>query len=271
MKRAIALIKRHPLGTFFVLAYLLSWWPQLVGGDLFPFGPLLATLIVAALSGGRAGLSAWWQFVTRWRSGLGWYALAILLPFALNGVAAGLAVLLGAPVPSTEKIAAWPELLITFPLYLIAFGPLGEEPGWRGFALPRLLPGRSALLRSLSLACFVAVWHLPLVVGGQQPASILLAVMASQVIYTWLANRSGISVLIVMLAHAAQGGLGGAYFGPMFSGTAAVLETNLLAAVHCIVAVVIVGLAGLQLGQPTEPQDPAARSAHSFAANNSAG
>src|SRR5688500_2489222 len=71
------IVKRHPLVTFFVLTYLLSWLPWLFGGNNFAFGPLIASLIVAALSGGRAELRAWWQAVTRWRGGLGELPLAI--------------------------------------------------------------------------------------------------------------------------------------------------------------------------------------------------
>jgi uncharacterized protein len=261
MARLSALMKRHSLVSFFTLTYLFSWLPQLFGGGLFAFGPLIAALIVATLTGDRTGLRAWWDYAARWRGGLAWYVLAILLPVAINAAAAGLAVLLGAALPGAERIAAWPDLPINFLVYLIAFGPLGEEPGWRGFALPRLLQNRSPLTRSLVLAMFIVVWHLPLVVGGQQPASMLVALAAGQVLYSWLANRSGVPVLIAMLAHAAQGGLGGAYFGPMFSGADAVLETTLLAAIYCAVAVVIGVLAGPRLGEPAQAQHVGATAA----------
>jgi len=249
MTIGIALAKRHPLVVFFTLTYLISWLPLLFGGSNFPFGPVIATLIVVALIGGKAELKAWWGRVTHWRGGIGWYALAILLPVAINGGAAVLAVLLGAPFPTAAALARWPELLITFPLYLIVFGPLGEEPGWRGFAMPRLEAGRSALTASLVLGILVAAWHLPLVVTGQQPAVILLATFAAQIMYTWLANRTNGRVLIVMLAHAAQGGIGGEYFGAMFSGASARLETGLLVALQCLVALGIVLLAGPNLGR----------------------
>jgi uncharacterized protein len=255
MSTLIELVKRYQLLVFFALAYLISWLPQLFeSGGIFPFGPLIAAVVVLLLIGGRTELRAWWHYIAHWRGGLGWYALAIVLPFAINAAAAWLAVLFGAQTPSAEKIAAWPDLLINFIVYAIAFGPLGEEPGWRGFALPRILSERSQLVRTLILGLFIAVWHLPLVVGGQQPASMLLSAVVSQVLYTWLANRSGIPVLLVILAHAAQGGLGGAFFGPMFSGADAVLETNLLVAIYCAVAIVIVLFTGSGLGQRTNVQ-----------------
>ena len=233
---------RHPLLVFFGLAYALSWWPALfTGGGLFPFGPLLAAVTVAFLTGGKAGIRIWWTGVTRWRGGAGWYALAIGLPLALNVLAAGLAVLLGAPRPGADQIAQWPHLFLVFPLYFVAMGPLGEEPGWRGFAMPTLQQRfNSPSIASLVLGVGVAVWHLPLVWGGQQPAIILLAIVAAQVIYTWLANQVDGRVLIVMIAHAAQGGLAGEYVGPMFSGAAATLETRLLVAIHCGVAAALI-------------------------------
>lgn len=248
MSLLISFAKRHSLMTFFGLAYALSWWPGLfTTGGLNPFGPLLATLIVVVLVGGKAGLKEWWGRVTRWRGSLGWYATALLLPITINFLAAALSVLFGASFPTEDKIARWPELFIIFPLYFAALGPLGEEPGWRGFAMPRLQENRTALGASLILGIFVAVWHLPLVVSGQQPAAILLAIIASQIMYTWLANHVEGSVLCVMIAHAAQGGLGGEYFGAMFSGADAELETGLLVVTQCLVAIGIVLLTGSRL------------------------
>lgn len=251
--------QNHALITFFGLAYALSWWPNLFGmGTNNPFGPLLAALLVVWLSDGKAGLAAFWKYCSRWRGPWGWYVLAIVLPFAVNLAAAALTVALGAPYPSQESILRWPELFITFPLYLIVFGPLGEEPGWRGFAMPRLQAGRSALVASLILGLLIAIWHLPLVAGGQQSATILLAIVAVQVVYTWLANHVEGKVLIVMLAHAAQGGLGGEYFGPMFSGEYAQMETWMLVVVQCVVAVVIVAFTGVRLTRRAEAEPVAA-------------
>jgi membrane protease YdiL (CAAX protease family) len=236
---ALAIVRRRPLLAFFVLAYAASWWPSLAGGGLNPFGPLMAAAAVSALTGGKAELRSWWRRVTRTGGSIGWYALAVALPFGINAAAAALAVALGAPFPPADKLARWPELLVVFPLYLVAFGPLGEEPGWRGFAMPRLREGRSPLAASLVLGVLVAAWHLPLVATGAQPLLILPAIAAAQVMYTWLARPARESVLIVMVAHAAQGGLGGEYFGPMFAGAHATLETRLLVATQCAVALLI--------------------------------
>jgi uncharacterized protein len=248
MNLLISSIKRQPLMAFFVLAYALSWWPVPLDGTQFAFGPLLAAMVVSAVVGGAAGLMAWLRRCTQSRASLGWYMAALLLPFAINAVAAMLAVLLGAPVPNATQLARWPELFVVFALYLLAFGPLGEEPGWRGFAMPRLEDGRTALGATLVLGLFVALWHLPLVLIGHQPAVMLIAIVAAQIMYTWLANHARGSVLIVMVAHAAQGACGD-YFGPMFAGAGATLQVWLLVGVQVTVALFLVTLAGPALAR----------------------
>jgi membrane protease YdiL (CAAX protease family) len=250
MQSTLALIRRHPLVTFFILAYAVSWGPALVfSGTLNPFGPLLAALIVVLLAGGRAGLKEWWHRITRWRGNPAWYVAALLIPFAVNFGAAALNMLFGAPAPTGDMVARWPELFIVFPLYFVAFGPLGEETGWRGFAMPRLLGGHSPLTASLILGVFIALWHLPLVLGGTQPSIMLLGVAAAQIMYTWLAMHVEGKVLIVMVAHAAQGAFGGEYFGSMFSGSWDTQQTWLLVAVQCAVALVIIALTSARLGR----------------------
>lgn len=258
MNSIITSIKRHPLITFFILAYALSWWLAPLGGGILPLGPLLASLIVVPLIDGKAGLKTWWSFITRWRGRLGWYITAVVLVFAMNLAAAALAVLLGASFPTADTLTRWPEVLfITFPLYFFLIA-LGEETGWRGFAMPRLQEKHSALTASLILGLLVAFWHLPLVIFSEQSLvatlPLVLITFAAQIILTWLANRVEGKVLIVMLAHAAQGGLGGEYFGSMFSSADAVLEFWLLIAVFWLVALGIVLLAGSKLTrrQPIE-------------------
>jgi hypothetical protein len=87
------------------------------------------------------------------------------------------------------------------------FAPIGEEPGWRGCALPRLLDGRSPFSATLVLAPTVALWHVPLIfIAGEDLAPIfLLATVAVTFFYTWLFVHTGGSVLITIVAHAAEG------------------------------------------------------------------
>jgi uncharacterized protein len=151
------LVRRHPLVAFFVLAYAVSWsgWPvsAATGWPLafLPCGPLVAALVVAAVTRGRPGLRALGARMVRWRVGWRWYAVVLGLPLALHAATAALAVALGAPAPSPARLAPG-GLLLVFALRLVdpLDGPLGEEPGWRGFALPGLQATRTrALLTSL--------------------------------------------------------------------------------------------------------------------------
>ena len=94
-------------------------------------------------------------------------------------------------------------------------GPLGEEPGWRGFAQPGLQARWSPLLSTAVLAVLVAGWHVPLFFledGGLQPPVLvggLVATVAVTFWYAWLFNRTGGSVLLVLMAHSVEGSLPG--------------------------------------------------------------
>ena len=176
MSRLTSSVKRHPIITFFVSSYALSWsaWPVWALGfypisPVFSFGPFLAALVVLAITNGKSGVGGLLRRMVRWRVGLRWYAVALLLPAALALAATVLNVLLGAPVPSSAELGGWSGLLLVFFVSLLipGLGGAWEEPGWRGFALPRLQSGRSALFASLILGVLIAGWHLPLMVVGQ--------------------------------------------------------------------------------------------------------
>jgi CAAX protease family protein len=145
MSRISALVRRHPLTTFFILAYALSWWAWILFAlGLFPnpiasFGPFLAAIVVLALTEGKSGLLGLFRRMVRWRVAPGWYAVALLLPAVLAAAATLLNVLLGAQPPSAGKLNAWPGIFATFAILLLipGFGGAWEEPGWRGYAVPR--------------------------------------------------------------------------------------------------------------------------------------
>jgi membrane protease YdiL (CAAX protease family) len=202
------LVRKHPLIAFFVLAYLLTWWiyPLLKFSPLLGifglFGPALAAIIMAAVTEGKAGVKALLSRVVLWRVSLPWYVVALGLPTVLSIATAALAYLLG----TTEFI----RVGALTPIELVLFMAIvGEELGWRGYALPRLLEKRSPLTASVILGVLWGLWHIPtfLVPGTPQyglpmSAFVLLTVEYS-ILMTWVFLHTRGSVLIATLFHGA--------------------------------------------------------------------
>ena len=213
MGRSMGWLKHHRLLAFFIVAYAISWasWPFFAAGllprmEFLPVGPLAAAVVVMALTEGRPGFRAWGRRLIRWRVGWIWYAVALLLPAALVLVTGLVTMALGAAAPGLERLT-WSGLLTVFAVRLVnpLDGPLGEEPGFRGYALPLLQASRPPLLSAAILGVLVALWHLPLILfGGLSPIG-LPTTFAITFLYVWLFNRTGGSVLLTLLFHNSQG------------------------------------------------------------------
>jgi uncharacterized protein len=250
----MSLVKRQPLISFFVLAYALSWWPWVLYAlDLSPqpivgFGPFLAAIVVLLITSGKSGIVGLLRRMVRWRVGLRWYAVALLLPVGISLAAAAFNVLLGAQAPSSVELGGWTGLFSTFAIVLLVPGLGGawEEPGWRGYALPRLQVGRSALVASLILWVGVAVWHLPLMTIGEIHWSDIVFILGFVIVFNWVFNNANGSVLILMLMHAMNNTIGGSFISPMFSGADSIRDAWLYAALWCAAAIVVVVVYGPQ-------------------------
>jgi uncharacterized protein len=213
MSSLSSVVKRHPIITFFVLTYAIGWgcipfWTFMAGS------PLIAALIVIPLTQGLSGLKELGLRMIRWRVRWYWYAVAIGLPLAVLGLIVGLHVALGASAPSLVQFSSVSTILLVFGIKLInpGDGPLGEEPGWRGFALPGLQgSGLSPLGSTLIVGVLVTGWHVPILfleeglLGPQIVVGFLLGTMGVTFWYTWLFNHTGGSVLMTIVSHAAQG------------------------------------------------------------------
>jgi membrane protease YdiL (CAAX protease family) len=146
--------------------------------------------------------------MTKWKVSPGWWLVAIapLGLYLLVGYA--LRVVQGTPMDlaTMGKVDFLPALgLAALPLWILTFG-IGEETGWRGFALPRLQEGRSALLATIILWFFWALWHLPLFFYSYQFSVLpgfLIGLFAGAIVFTWLYNSTGGSVLLVAIWHGA--------------------------------------------------------------------
>ena len=208
----MSLVKRHPVVTFFVLTFVIGW--GLIPIWTFQAGsPFIAALIVIPLTQGVAGLKELGLRMIRWRVRWYWYVVAIGVPLAVIGLTVGLNVALGASAPSMVQYSSFSTILMMFAIRLVnpGDGALGEEPGWRGFALPGLQSSLSPLVSTLILGVLVTVWHVPLLFleeGLLRPSIIvgfLLGTMAVTFWYSWLFNHTSGSVLMTLIAHAAQG------------------------------------------------------------------
>jgi membrane protease YdiL (CAAX protease family) len=239
--------RQNRLVAFFGLAFLLSWWPwpfYALGAAptaFFACGPLVAALVVIGVAEGRPGYRELGARMTRWRVGWVWWCVAVGTPLAVMAVAATANVTIwGAPAPVLAEIP-WAALAAALAVRFVnpLDGPLGEEPGWRGYALPLLQAGRTPLAAGLVLAPTVALWHLPLVASGQLAPIGLVVTFAITLVYVWLFNRTGGSALMTLVFHIAQG-TGYAVLG--FAGADAARMDWLTGALWCVLAIAVIGL-----------------------------
>jgi CAAX protease family protein len=214
------LISKHQLISFFVLTYLIAYLagfgyfylrpgqPLLPGSlpwFLFIFSPTLSALLLAGIIGGFAEVKRVLSGFTRWRVGFGWYFAAAFLLLGPLAVALIYIAMGNPPAGLTPGVSISALLGITF--FQFISGPLAEEGGWRGFALPRLEAKYNALVSSLILGVIWTFWHLPLFyLPGQAqmniPMPIYLMLVVTMAIYlTWLYNNTRGSLIITTLAH----------------------------------------------------------------------
>ncbi|WP_298889757.1 CPBP family intramembrane glutamic endopeptidase [uncultured Serinicoccus sp.] len=220
-----ALIGRRPLLSFVVLACLLSWWPAaLYAVDASPlpiasFGPFLAALVVLALTGGRAAVWTLLRSMVAWRVPRRAYLLAIGLPLAFSGGAVMANLAWGAE-PVDGGLATWTAIPATalFVLLIPGVGGAWEEPGFRGFALPRLEQRFGAMTGPLVLGVLWVLWHAPLFLVGQILWTDVLTIVAASVVIAAVFHTARESVLVVMIMHATNNAVGGSYASQLFDG-----------------------------------------------------
>jgi membrane protease YdiL (CAAX protease family) len=256
VKKIKSFAQVNPLATFFVLAYALSWWPWALSTTnpffpLNPLGPLVAALILTTVIDGRAGLKALLAKAGRWRVNLRWYLVVLLLPVAFGLSAAGLNLLLGAPLPAAGQWLPWNAILPML-LVQILFIQVGEEFGWRGFALPRLLESHSALTASLILGFLWTGWHLPAYVTGTIALTLIPFPLVSTFLFTWLYQHTKGSLLIAILFHSWLNTVAAVFF-PLFSGFFSEQMMWLFVGVSILAAAAVIAIAGPNLRRQPPP------------------
>lgn len=218
-----------PLILYFVIAYAVSWliWLPLYGPHFgvqglptVPFhhglgglGPLLSAFITTYVFQNKAGVRQLMLNCVQPKPFL-YLLIALFSPFALAAMAAiGSYFLYQTPLDliSLTRSGEFPDfnMAALFGYNVLFFG-LGEEAGWRGFALPRFQKRFNALTSSLLLTLFWAVWHWPaffyrpgyvsMDIGGI--AGWLFSLLTGSILLTWLYNSSRGSILICAVFHA---------------------------------------------------------------------
>jgi hypothetical protein len=245
MHTIMSAIKRHPLVTFFALAYGISYvfyflpsiWPGFP--FLFPFGSVIAAIIVASITNGISGLKDLLSRCLRWRVGLRWYAAALLVPVAIGSTVMGLNALLGAPLPSAAQLGPWYGILLLFPMAMID-APLQENSGWHGYAMPRFPSGRSRLVNTLIFGVLLAGWHAPLALAEPSiTAPYLITTLLSQVVTNWVYYNARESALLAILYHTAANTIG-MFYAHMLAGPDLAQYYWLLAAVNAVAVIGVV-------------------------------
>jgi membrane protease YdiL (CAAX protease family) len=258
-----ATVARHQLSVFFVLAFLFSWYPWIIAlargttSGPNPLGPFIAALTVAGIAQGWSGVRELMGRIVRARFGLKWYALIFGLPVAFCTAAIAIMAAFGKSVPFPAA-TAWREMPDRF-LFIFLFIGLGEEPGWRGFALPQLLERHTPFVASLILVPIWAVWHLPLM-GTEFPLAVIPAFVISlaggTLIQTWLFNRTNGSVFAQMLFHAAVNTVGAGLVFPLFKGPALVIFWYVYSALWLATGFALIFSAGVRvLSRPPRNAD----------------
>lgn len=220
-------MSRKSLGVYLLLTFGTAWlvWLPLLIAQYYNLSlpvPAVVLITLGSFAPSMIALSLTWRFAGGtglrrllgralvWRVSPAWYLLALAGPALLMLLSLGGHVVLGGAAPDWVEFGPrWLLVAVNLVLVLVIGGPLGEEFGWRGFALPALEAHFSPLWASLILGFIWSVWHLPLfyiVTSAQHSLPFWLYALLSlplSVLITWLYHGTGDSLFLVMLFHAA--------------------------------------------------------------------
>ena len=269
-------LRRFPLTAYFAIAYGVTWalllplalsvrglLPVRLPAEwhaLGALGPLVAALVVTRAAGGAPAVRAWLDALLRRRVGARWWLLATLSPVALLALSAVLVRLAGGGWPDFRRLArpeyanrAW--LLDLLFVGTFAYG-MGEEPGWRGFALPRLERRHGPLVATLILTPLWALWHWPAFLyremyqGGLPTlAGFVFGLLAGAIVLTFLYDGGRGNVLPVILWHALIN---------IAMQVAAAVSQPVVATMNVLLAVAAVGIAVWWIREGRRERDIAA-------------
>jgi membrane protease YdiL (CAAX protease family) len=216
------LIRRHPLGAYFTLTFLISWMgalavaapylvrhtavPKMAGLMMFPvmlLGPSCSSIVLTWFGGGLQDL-----FRRMRRGSVGYWYTALLIPPAL------VLIVLFCLKTLVSPLFAPNAFLIGIMFGLVA--GFFEEIGWMGYAFPRMRDAVGPFTASIILGLLWSAWHLPVIdyLGTATPhgsywlpffLAFTAAMTAMRVIIAWVYMHTR-SVLLAQLLHATSTG-----------------------------------------------------------------
>jgi len=239
----------------------LSWAPSLQSplNALTVWSPGLAAIWLTGITLGKSQVGALFRSLLQWRVAMKWYIIAILfeptkwfLAYAVDR-AMGQTYELGT-APLFKSFGAAAAFMIPVAVVFTLPNSLGEELGWRAYALPRLQERYGALAASVLLGLFWGFWHIPMWFAWSKSdlswLSLLLMVLNMvpvAVLFTWLYNKTGQSLLLVCIFHASMAAKG--YLLPR-------LPTLTESAILWLSAIAVVVLGGMKSSSATVEMAP---------------
>jgi membrane protease YdiL (CAAX protease family) len=213
-----SIIKRHSVTVFFIITLLIGFGLvvplMLTGNALFGLLAASSASIAGLITAASTGKLKWLlSGFLRWRCNPLWYVLAIFIPAVTILIAIGVSKVFG-----TQFQIQWTvSLASVIPMFLMITlqAGLGEEIGWRGYAVPKLMEKRSALASSLIVGAVWSVWHAPLYFfpGFIQytlvqeigfPLTVIsysASVFAFAIVYSWIYKASNRNLWLPILIH----------------------------------------------------------------------
>lgn len=266
-------IGRHPVPSYFVLTFAISWggFVAAVGPGGFMntdvwqtaslafavmamlAGPTIAGLLMTGIVDGRGGFRRLLSRLFKWRVGIKWYAFA-LLPAPILSIMVLLALSMTCPLFTARN-----KVAVLIPGIMAGLTTIFEEIGWTGFAVPRLRKRYSVLTTGFIVGVLWGIWHLlqQLYISGTYTGGVLLSVYLSiaffntvagltayRILLVWINDRTG-SLLLTTLMHASLTASNIFIFRPEAIGAPFLAFGLLFAAAQWIfVAVVVVASRG---------------------------
>jgi len=254
-----AFVRRHSLVVYFLFAFAWFWssialnnirqlrfWSLMIGA----LAPTISALTIIGISEGEPALRELARRLWKWRVGWKWYAIAVGLPIASGLFAASVASAFGVFRLARINMDMLRATLPAFwTVYLFA---AGEELGWRGYSLPRLLARHNAVIASLILGTIHAVWHWPLFLPHSYLSDIpivhwTVSIAAQAIVFTWIFRNTGGSVMMAALLHGTEN-----ISQTLFDGIDPLWMPRFRSTIDVAVAIIVVLVAGTELMRERE-------------------